>query len=162
MPLLDGFDLVIPSLPGYGFSERPERLTTRDTAKLWHALMRGLGYERYGACGDRLGRGGDDLHGARRARRRCSASTSPTSTPRRPREPGDRRPSARTSAAARRWDAVERGYSFQQGTRPQTLAYGLTDSPVAPGGLDPREVARVGGHRRRPGGRFDRDVLLSW
>ena len=45
---IDGpaFDLVIPSLPGYGFSERPSRpVTYRDVARLWHQLMRGLGYE---------------------------------------------------------------------------------------------------------------------
>ena len=54
---LDGFDLVIPSLPGYGFSARPDTLTIRDTAKLWHALMRGLGYERYGAGGTDWGAG---------------------------------------------------------------------------------------------------------
>jgi hypothetical protein len=50
---LDGpaFDVVIPSLPGYGWSERPQRqgVTTRSTALLWHRLMHELGYERYGA-----------------------------------------------------------------------------------------------------------------
>ncbi len=53
VPLLTpAFDVVIPSLPGFGFSSRPARtLTTRDTAVLWHKLMRGLGYERYGAHG---------------------------------------------------------------------------------------------------------------
>ena len=50
-PLLPEFDLVIPSLPGYGFSERPPRTTIRDTARLWHRLMQGLGYKRYGAQG---------------------------------------------------------------------------------------------------------------
>src|SRR6185369_13599086 len=52
VPLLrDTFDLVIPSLPGYGFSERPNRtgIHARYTARLWHELMRGLGYDRYGA-----------------------------------------------------------------------------------------------------------------
>ena len=55
VPHLPGFDLVIPSLPGYGFSERPARTTMRDTAKLWHRLMQGLGYERYGAQGGDFG-----------------------------------------------------------------------------------------------------------
>ena len=46
-----GFDVVILSLPGYGFSGRPARtgVTSRYTAGLWHRLMRGLGYRRYGA-----------------------------------------------------------------------------------------------------------------
>ncbi len=52
-----GFDVVIPSLPGYGFSDRPARtgVTCRYTAGLWHRLMRGLGYERYGAYGSDFG-----------------------------------------------------------------------------------------------------------
>jgi epoxide hydrolase-like protein len=58
---IDGpaFDVVIPSLPGYGFSERPARtgVTTRYTAGLWHRLLRGLGYERYRAQGGDLGAG---------------------------------------------------------------------------------------------------------
>ena len=52
-----GFDVVIPSLPGYGFSDRPARtgVTCRYTAGLWHRLMRGLGYQRYGAYGGDFG-----------------------------------------------------------------------------------------------------------
>ena len=46
---------MIPSLPGYGFSERPRRTTMRDTARLWHRLMQGLGYKRYGAQGGDFG-----------------------------------------------------------------------------------------------------------
>src|SRR5262245_48715683 len=50
---IDGpaFDVVIPSLPGYGFSERPAHLGVnyRHVAGLWHRLLRGLGYQRYGA-----------------------------------------------------------------------------------------------------------------
>ena len=64
---IDGpaFDVVIPSLPGYGFSERPARtgVTTRSTARRWHALMRGLGYERYGAQGADFGAGRNHLYG---------------------------------------------------------------------------------------------------
>jgi hypothetical protein len=56
---MDGpaFDVVIPSLPGYGWSERPARrgVTTYDTAGLWHRLMQRLGYERYGAGGGDFG-----------------------------------------------------------------------------------------------------------
>ncbi len=56
---IDGpaFDVVIPSLPGYGWSSRPNRrgVTTHYTAGLWHRLMRRLGYERYGAQGGDFG-----------------------------------------------------------------------------------------------------------
>src|SRR2546426_901616 len=56
---IDGpaFDLVIPSLPGYGFSGRPARANYRSVAALWHRLMRELGYERYGAGGGDFGAG---------------------------------------------------------------------------------------------------------
>ena len=50
---IDGpaFDVVIPSLPGYGFSQRPARTGVHyhHVADLWHRLMQGLGYQRYGA-----------------------------------------------------------------------------------------------------------------
>ena len=56
---LDGpaFDVVIPSLPGYGWSSRPTHrgVTTHNTAGLWHRLMHRLGYERYGAQGGDFG-----------------------------------------------------------------------------------------------------------
>ena len=56
---LDGFDLVVPSLPGYGFSARPPRVGVDRAyvARLWHRLMRGLGYPRYGAHGGDFGAG---------------------------------------------------------------------------------------------------------
>ena len=56
---IDGpaFDVVIPSLPGYAFSERPERANYRDIAGLMHGLMDGLGYARYGAGGGDFGAG---------------------------------------------------------------------------------------------------------
>ena len=58
---IDGpaFDVVIPSLPGYGFSERPAQtgVNYQHVAGLWHRLMRGLGYERYGAQGGDFGAG---------------------------------------------------------------------------------------------------------
>ena len=53
------FDVVIPSLPGYGFSDRPAQVGVnyQHVAGLWHRLMRGLGYERYGAQGGDFGAG---------------------------------------------------------------------------------------------------------
>ncbi|WSY48414.1 epoxide hydrolase N-terminal domain-containing protein (plasmid) [Embleya sp. NBC_00888] len=55
----DRFDLVVPSLPGYAFSHRPPRVgVDREfVASLWHQLMQGLGYERYGAHGGDFGAG---------------------------------------------------------------------------------------------------------
>jgi pimeloyl-ACP methyl ester carboxylesterase len=136
VPLLrDQFDLVIPSLPGYGFSERPHRtgVTTRYVAGLWHRLMRGLGYERYGAHGTDWGAGVstfmalDDpepmigLHLG-------NIDNDPYTGP------GSRALSEAERAYLsdwQRWLDEEHAYSAIQSTRPQTLAYGLSDSPVA-------------------------------
>jgi hypothetical protein len=54
-----GFDVVITSLPGYGFSQRQARtgVNYRHVAGLWHRLMQGLGYPRYGAGGGDFGAG---------------------------------------------------------------------------------------------------------
>jgi pimeloyl-ACP methyl ester carboxylesterase len=127
--LRERFDLVIPSLPGYGFSERPARNTTRDTARCWHRLMQGLGYTRYGAQGGDFGASvtthmaledpepliGIHLH---QIDDRPPSTDSPTAAER------------EYLAAVEAWDAVERGYSSIQSTKPQTVAYGLNDSPA--------------------------------
>ena len=158
--LLPGFDLVIPSLPGYGFSARPARCSTREVAALFHTLMQGLGYERYGAgaaTSAPLSRPTwlfNSLSG-------CSACTSPTSTThRRRRVPLT--PAERAFVEARdAWDASERGYSLLQGTRPQTLSYGLTDSPVALAAWILEKWRLWGDTQGDLEGRFDRDFLLE-
>jgi pimeloyl-ACP methyl ester carboxylesterase len=155
---LSGFDLVIPSLPGYAYSERPDCITTRDTARLWHELMRGLGYERYGAGGTDWGAGVtaymalDDpapLIGIHLS----TLDVAPSARPETPAEQA-------FAAATAHWDATERGYSFIQGTRPQTLAYGLTDSPA---GLAAwiLEKWRAWGDTSGDLDRYDRDFLLT-
>lgn len=134
---IDGpaFDLVIPSLPGYGFSPRPDvagGVTYRYVARLWHQLMRGLGYQRYAAGGGDFGSGIatymalDDpgpLIGLHLTNLELTPYTGPGSRP--------------LSAAeqhfldqARRWDQTERGYTAIQSTKPQTLGYALNDSPA--------------------------------
>lgn len=157
------FDLVIPSLPGYGFSERPERATTRDTAALWHRLMRALGYERYGAVGGDWGAGvathmaldePDPLLGLHLYTFEVPPYIGPGS---RPLTDAERAFAEHTE----RWDAVERGYSSIQSTKPQTVAYGLTDSPagLAAWILEKwRSWADTGGDLEA---RFPRDFLLT-
>jgi pimeloyl-ACP methyl ester carboxylesterase len=133
---IDGpaFDVVVPSLPGYGFSERPARtgVTTRHTAALWHRLMRDLGYERYGAQGGDFGAGvttfmaldePEPLLGIHLSTAEVAPYTGPGS------------PALSDAERAYvdrvgRWDAVERGYSSIQSTKPQTLGYALNDSPA--------------------------------
>ncbi len=59
LPMLRAFDVVIPSLPGYGFSPRPPKVGVnyRYVAERWHQLMSELGYSRYAASGYDFGAG---------------------------------------------------------------------------------------------------------
>jgi pimeloyl-ACP methyl ester carboxylesterase len=133
---IDGpaFDLVLPSLPGYGFSPRPARtgVNIRYVASVWHALMRSLGYERYGAGGGDFGSGVATYMALDEPARMIglcltNLDVDPYLGP------GSRPLSdvERSFLAVRDgWDAVERGYSSIQSTKPQTAGYGLTDSPA--------------------------------
>jgi pimeloyl-ACP methyl ester carboxylesterase len=124
------FDLVIPSLPGYGFSGRPPRANYRTVARLWHSLMRGLGYQRYGAAGGDFGAGvatlmalddPDALIGIHLSTPEIRPWLGPPPLVAAERAWLDQQ---------RTWDEVERGYSSIQSTRPQTLGYALNDSPA--------------------------------
>jgi pimeloyl-ACP methyl ester carboxylesterase len=138
LPLVDRlaeqFDLVVPSLPGYAFSSRPARvgIDREYVARLWHRLMQGLGYERYGAYGGDFGAGvatymaltePSRMVGIHLSTPEVSPYLGPGSAPLTPVESAYR-------DHVHRWDETERGYSAIQSTRPQTLGYGLTDSPV--------------------------------
>ncbi len=130
-PLAEDFHVVCPSLPGYGFSAKPaapgwgvERI-----AAAWDTLMRRLGYDRYGAQGGdwgavvttAIGRNGGGCVGIH--------TNMPLGRP--PGTLGDPTPEESDALAAlshyQQWDS---GYSKQQSTRPQTLGYGLADSPA--------------------------------
>ena len=157
------FDLVIPSLPGYGFSGRPARANYRSVAALWHRLMGGLGYERYGAAGGDFGAGVTTLMALDEPRRMIGIHLSNLEL-----SPWMGEGSRPLSSAERaylaqrqRWDESERGYSSIQSTKPQTLAYALNDSPagLAAWILEKwRSWADTGGSLE---GRFSRDFLLT-
>jgi pimeloyl-ACP methyl ester carboxylesterase len=133
---IDGpaFDVVIASLPGYGFSDRPPGtgVTSRDTATRWHALMHGLGYDRYGAQGGDFGAGvatymALDDPGPMLGIHLSTAEIRPYTGPKsRPLSADERRYVEQND----HWATAERGYSAIQSTKPQTLGYGLTDSPA--------------------------------
>lgn len=127
------FDVVIPSLPGYGFSERPRRgVTYRYVAGLWHSLMSGLGHTRYGAGGTDFGSGVSTfmaldnpapLIGLHLTNLELTPYTGPGSRPLSVAEQTFLERSVR-------WDETEGGYRAIQSTKPQTLGYGLNDSPA--------------------------------
>jgi pimeloyl-ACP methyl ester carboxylesterase len=159
------FDVVVPSLPGYGFSERPARPghTYRSTAGLWHRLMRGLGYEHYGAHGGDFGGGVATLMALDEPDRLIGIHLSDldiapyTGSGSRPLSAAEQAYVAHNQA----WWQAEGGYKAVQSTKPQTVAYGLTDSPagLAAWILEKwRSWADSGGDLDS---RFSRDFLLT-
>lgn len=126
-----GFDVVVPSLPGFGFSEPPRGpgMHPGRIAERMHLLMRELGYERYGVQGGDWGA----IIGTALALRHPEAVVGLHLNF----GVGGPPPHGETSAGEQEWrarrqrfEAEETGYSRIQGTRPQTLGYGLHDSPV--------------------------------
>ena len=163
----DAFDVVVPSLPGYGFSDRPAEAgcNTFRIAALWAALMEGLGYRRFGAQGGDWGASVTTLLGLLHADRTAGIHLNYI--------PGSYRPWSGPGSApltgaeaqfvkdADRWYENEGGYAHLQKTRPQTLAFGLNDSPagLAAWILEKfRDWSDCGGDLES---RFDRDDLLT-
>jgi len=162
---IDGpaFDLVIPSLPGYGFSERPAQASYRTVARMWHELMHGLGYERYGAGGGDFGSGVATYMGIENPAAMIGIHLTtmdlwpPTGDGTRPLTGAE----SAYVAHVRRWDAVERGYSAIQSTRPQTLGYALNDSPAGLAAWILEKWRSWSDSRGDLEARFSRDFLLT-
>ncbi len=129
-----GFDVVIPSLPGYGFSPRPARtgVDYRYVADLWHRLMRGLGYDRFGATGTDFGAGVATYLGRHHPESVTGIHLSTLELSPVLDERSDPLSDEERAFLVQRdqWDDVERGYSAIQSTKPQTVGYGLNDSPA--------------------------------
>ena len=130
----DAFTVVAPSLPGYGFGTIPTRSgfgRPNHTADLWALLMAQLGYYRYGAQGGDWGAGISARLAHRDAAHVVGAHLNMVAVapPRGQRQPQSAQEEAYL-AGLRAWDREEAGYQKIQGTRPQTLAYGLNDSPA--------------------------------
>ncbi len=164
IPLLSaaGFDVVVPSLPGYGFSQAPQQtgMNAFAIADLWAELMTRLGYPRFAAQGGDWGASVTTCLGLRHPQRLIGLHLNYI--------PGSYRPDAAPDAEARAffqaenaWHAEEGGYDHQQRTRPQTLGVALDDSPA---GLlawiaeKMRTWSDCGGDLGR---RFTRDELLT-
>ena len=132
----DAFDVIVPSLPGYGFSDRPRDrgMDPKKIAALWVRLMQGLGYERFGAQGGDWGSAISIALGLDHAERMIGIHLNyiagrfllgGTLNV----QPEDEIASAYLGQLRAWWD-TEGGYSHEQATKPQTLSYGLNDSPV--------------------------------
>jgi len=141
-PLTEDFHVVCPSLPGYGFSGKPTRTgwSVEKIADAWATLMGRLGYDRYGAQGGDWGSAITTQMGRNGKGRSRSAGdidgcigihvNMPLGFPtaESAQNPTPEEAAAMAAIAEHvRWGT---GYSEEQATRPQTLGYGLTDSPV--------------------------------
>jgi pimeloyl-ACP methyl ester carboxylesterase len=131
----DAFTVVAPSLPGYGLSFRPgqKRFGVPEMADCVAELMTGvLGHERFGAQGGDWGAGITSRLGYAHAARMIGIHTNfmmaagrdPAAFP----NPTD--DERRYFAEMAEWMREETGYQWIQGTKPQTLAFALTDSPA--------------------------------
>jgi pimeloyl-ACP methyl ester carboxylesterase len=131
----DAFHLVLPSLPGYGFSGEPTEVgwDLVRTARAWSQLMRRLGYDRYVAQGgdvgagitDAMGRLGPEGLGGIHTNLLVPALNDPASLP----NDGDAERAA--LAALKTFQTSGNGYFVEMATRPQTIGYALLDSPSA-------------------------------
>jgi pimeloyl-ACP methyl ester carboxylesterase len=127
----DAFHVVCPSLPGYGFSAKPSCTGwgVGKVAEAWETLMTRLGYTRYGAQGGDWGAAVTTAMGRNGGHCAAIHLNMPLAFP--PAGLANPTTEEREALKARehyqRWDA---GYSVQQSTRPQTVGYGLVDSPV--------------------------------
>ena len=168
----DAFHVVLPSLPGFGFSA-PVTEPGWDLARSARAvaeLMRRLGYERYGAHGADMGSGLSGLLGMVDAGHLAGVHVAsdvegaiamsdgyvPVDT------------SRLTDAQRERYDAVRarlaeaKGYLAIQSTKPQTLGYALTDSPVGQlAWIAEKFEAWTDQQNLRPGAAYDVDLLLT-
>ena len=130
----DAFHLVLPSLPGYGFSGEPAELgwNVGRTAQAWAELMRRLGYSRYVAQGGDVGATLTDVMGRQAPEGLLGIHLNVLVTvlggPQFPTDTDEERSAA---AAIATFQASGSAYFLEMATRPQTIGYALLDSPVA-------------------------------
>jgi pimeloyl-ACP methyl ester carboxylesterase len=131
----DAFNLVLPSLPGYGFSGEPTEIgwDPGHTARAWAELMHRLGYTRYVAQGGDLGAIVTDAMGRQAPdgllgiHMNLLITTLGAPTP----PPGNTEEERAALDAINTFTTSGFGYFLEQSTRPQTIGYALLDSPVA-------------------------------
>lgn len=132
-PLSADYHLVIPSLPGYGFSGKPAeaKWSVEHIAAAWDALMAALGYDRYFAQGGDWGSAVTCAIGGNHPDRCAGIHVNMIVGQPDPATMADLTDDEKAYLARFGWyRAKDNGYSTQQATRPQTIGYALADSPV--------------------------------
>lgn len=128
----DACTVIVPSLPGYATAPQAPALPAPvPTHELWHALMRDeLGFTRYGAHGGDLGAGVTSRLAQAHPEALVGIHVLAVAPPSPEHSTDLSADEQNYLAAAAEWQAREGAYQHQQSTRPLTLAYGLSDSPV--------------------------------
>jgi pimeloyl-ACP methyl ester carboxylesterase len=130
----DAFDVIIPSLPGFGYSDKPRApgMHAQRIAGLWNELMTGvLGFDRFGAAGGDLGSAITRFLGLDHTEHVVAIHRTDVGLPLLQVDPAELADEERAYLAdVDRWRAAESAYALVQRTKPQTLAYALNDSPV--------------------------------
>ncbi len=129
----DAFHVVCPSLPGYAFSDKPSApgFGVQKVADTWSELMQGLGYDRYVAQGGDWGAMVTTCIGIQDPEHCAGIHLNMPIVPPDPATMGDLSDREKSALAGmQHYQDKDSGYSKQQSTRPQTLGYGLVDSPA--------------------------------
>src|SRR3954465_8397480 len=129
----DAFPLVLPSLPGYGFSGEPLEIgwDLDRTARAWAELMRRLGYTRYVAQGGDVGAGVTDTMARQAPEGLIGIHTNLLVPALGGPMPTDSEEERAAAAQIATFQQSGNGYFVEMATRPQTIGYALLDSPVA-------------------------------
>lgn len=158
----DAFHVVCPSMPGYGFSQaaRDPGMNVEQIARIEAALMQRLGYERYGAQGGDWGSAVSTELARVDADHCAGIHLNMVFAP----PPPDEQPSEdhrKLLAKMKRFQGEETGYSRIQGTKPQTLGYGLNDSPAGLAAWIVEKFRTWGDCHGDIESRFEKDELLT-
>jgi pimeloyl-ACP methyl ester carboxylesterase len=161
----DAFDVVVPSLPGYGFSERVHDagMTTKRAAELWATLMsETLGYPKFGAAGGDMG-ADVTMHLAHlRPELLQGIHLTDMSYPMSPPDGSEMTEEAYPYLnALNQWFMTQGAYSILQSTKPQTLSYGLNDSPIGLAGWITEKFASWSDSNGDVENSFTKDELLT-
>jgi pimeloyl-ACP methyl ester carboxylesterase len=130
----DAFDLVLPSLPGYGFSAEPAEIGWHPgrVAQAWAELMHRLGYTRYVAQGGDVGASVTDAMGRQAPGGLAGIHMNLLVTALGGGAmPGDTEQERAALEQTKTFRATGFGYFLEQATRPQTIGYALLDSPTS-------------------------------
>jgi pimeloyl-ACP methyl ester carboxylesterase len=154
----DAFDVVVPDMPGYGYSERPGTpLDSIAVAGLWAELMTQLGYERFGAAGGDIGSHVSRYLALDHPERVAAVHRTDAGVPFFTGDPAELTQAERDwLASAAAWGASEGAYAAVHRTKPQTAATGLNDSPA---GLAAWIVEKL--RAWSDGFRFTQDEILT-